>query len=253
MPSKPSLATADASATVALIERDLTILGESAGYTNLQFSKIEPFLGSRILELGAGIGNHTALLAARRPEILVAAEQEREFCSLIEVRCGPTTRVICMDIGDLRARAEEFRRERLDTIIALNVIEHIEDDREALAAAADLLIPGGQIVLLAPAHPFLYARLDRLYGHYRRYTKALFRAHAVALDLELVEASYFNMLAAIGWLVVAKFGRARQMSRGGMRIFDRTLALQQRLEKMLPAVPFGLGILAVLRKRARSE
>jgi len=231
-----------------LIERDLAVLAESSRYADLQFSKIERYIGSRVLELGAGIGTHTQRLVARQPELVIAVEQERRFCDEITRRAGSGVRVLCLDLAHLATAASELRRDRLDTIIALNVIEHVENDLACLAMAADLLVAGGHIIILAPAHPVLYAKLDRLYGHYRRYTRRMLLSYADHLGLQLIENTYFNMMGALGWLLLAKIGRATGLWREGMNLFDHMLPIQQRLERMLPVVPFGLGILGVFKR-----
>ncbi len=230
-----------------LIERDLGILEELEAYTALQVELVEPYLGRRILEIGAGTGNHTVLLAERQPDALVALEKEERFCATISQRCGSRVHVVQQDLAHLPGFVDELASWHLDTAIAINVIEHVENDVECLGAINAALAPGGRIVVLAPAHPLLFADLDHKYGHYRRYTRAMFRDYAERLHMRLVENRYFNMLGALGWLLVARIGHAQQMNRGSVRWFDRLVHIQQQIERRVPP-PFGLGALAVLEK-----
>lgn len=233
---------------ITLIEQDLKVLARARNYLALHLKYIAPYLGSRLLEIGAGIGNHTAMLLDRRPELVVALENEVILCQAIRQRCGDAVHILNRDLSDLRLISPELVQMRLDTVLAINVIEHIDKDLDCLSTLSDILVSGGRIIIITPAHPILYSRLDRNYGHYRRYTRDIFEGYARALNMKLVENRYLNMFGAFSWLISARIGQATQLNPIGMMLLDYVLPLQDLLERRLPRVPFGLSIMGVFEK-----
>jgi len=128
---------------------------------------IEPYLGQRILEIGAGIGNISRQLPKR--ELLTVSDIDETYLRLLEdaFRGNELTQVIRLDLGSDEDSARVS--ERYDTIVCLNVLEHIRDDESALRRMRTLLAPKGRLVLLVPQYPALYGAYDRELGHFRRY------------------------------------------------------------------------------------
>ena len=133
--------------------------------------RIAPYIRGDVLEVGAGIGANTRVLADLAYRRWVCLEPDVGLAAQVAL---PTTRheLVVGTTADLSS-AQEF-----DAILYLDVLEHIEDDRAELARAAAHLAPSGAIVVLAPAHPFLYAPFDHAVGHFRRYTSGSLRAVA---------------------------------------------------------------------------
>lgn len=232
-----------------LIERDLGILSESENYLQYQFEKIEPFIGRRILEIGSGIGNHTKRLLSRRPELLIALEKELVFCQEIEKQLGTDVEVLNVDLGDISAYEDRLRNKKIETVIALNVLEHVENDFECLKKLSNIIMPGGRIILIVPAFTTIYSRLDKYYGHYRRYNRKMFKKYADELRMELKINSYFNMLGWFGWFIAAKIGKTGKINKKLMGLFDKLIPLLNAIEKVFPSMPFGLSLLGVLGKK----
>jgi len=232
-----------------LIERDLGILSESENYLQYQFEKIESFVGRRILEIGSGIGNHTKRLLNRRPELLIALEKELIFCQEIEKQLGPEVEVLTVDLNDISAHEGSLRSKKIDTIIALNVLEHVKEDLACLRILSNVIVPGGRIIIIVPAFAAIYSKLDKEYGHYRRYSKKIFKKYADELGMELKINSYFNIIGWFGWFIAAKIGRTAKINRKMMGLFDKLTPLLNAIEKVFPAMPFGLSLLGVFEKK----
>ena len=132
---------------------------------------LAPYIAGRVLEVGAGIGSNIPQLTNPKVQDWLALEPDRKLAGEIANGLQQGTlpsncRVLAGTIGDVPPQ------EQFDTILYIDVLEHIEDDRAEAAKAAGLLAPGGRVVVLAPAHQFLYSPFDRAIGHFRRYNLA---------------------------------------------------------------------------------
>jgi phospholipid N-methyltransferase len=209
------------------IKKDLEILSSANHYIQLQFSKIKEFLGCRILEIGAGIGNHTSFLLQTHPELLVAIEKEGELCRILKDKFGEDIDILPIELSDINGSTlETLKSLRIDTIISINVLEHIEDDFACLQSLANILVPGGRIITIAPASKCLFSELDRQYGHYRRYSRATFADYATRLNLSEELNSYFNMSGWLAWFFMSRIGNTGRLNERGVRIYDHLLPLQ---------------------------
>jgi predicted SAM-dependent methyltransferase len=109
------------------------------------------------------------------------------------------------------AQIDEYARlrdERIDTIVCLNVLEHIAFDEAVLRAYYDLLQPGGHAIVLVPAHPSLYGPCDAALGHERRYTRVELHTKMQTAGFEVVSLDEFNRMGVPGWWVNKKLGVA---------------------------------------------
>lgn len=217
---------------------------QSPNYLRWIADLVQPHLGRSVLELGAGIGSITELWADGH--VVLATDLSTDCVLALRARfaASPNVSVAQTDLRELTDAGERY-----DSIVMINVLEHIEDDAGVLAALPALLAPGGRIVIYVPALNALYGRWDRKVGHYRRYSK--WRLHEVAdlAGLDLVELRYVNALAIAAWIAFSRTDVERTQS-ASLSIWDRTgvpisRALEQRIR-----VPLGLNLLAVLRARA---
>lgn len=223
----------------------LTAVRNARGFNRWMHGRIAPHVGRRVLEAGCGIGNLTELLLDA--DRLVAADFDPFYVEMIGRRFGHLENVLATPI-DL-ARAADYdglKGERIDTIICLNVLEHIGPDEEVLGHFLRLLEPGGKAIVLVPQHPRLYAPVDRVLGHFRRYTAAELRGKMERAGFEVVEQRGFNRLGALGWLVSGKLLGRDRLSPGQMRAFNRVLPLARLVER-IPRWP-ALSTIAVGRK-----
>jgi SAM-dependent methyltransferase len=210
--------------------------------------QFRPWLGERVLDVGGGHGAHLehAVSCGRFVTSLdlsaecVADMKSRFAGSAFEAHVGDITRA-----DDVRRLAEQ----RFDTILCVNVLEHVEGDLLALRSMATILgAAGGKLFLLVPAHPALYGTPDALAGHLRRYTRRDLVRLVRAAGLRVLRASYFNRLGAIPYFLNARIVRPRTL--GGavdaqLIVFDRYLVpVLRRIEHLLP-LPFGQSLIVV--------
>ena len=224
----------------------LEILAEAPRYNRWQFDMVAPWLGTRILEVGAGIGNMSEQFLGGRPELLVVTDTDPFYRDRLAERFAGRAEVVveALSMPDLSA-GPRFAQYRLDTVIATNVVEHIEDDLGTVRTMRDLLVPGGRAVILVPALQSLYGTLDRELGHFRRYGPSRLRLLLERAGLEVEQLRWFNRVGVLGWWFNGRVRGVNRIPLDQLRSFDRLVPLL-RLERFLP-LPFGQSLIAVGR------
>lgn len=229
-------------------ERGPEILDRLAGarrFNAWMAETIAPWLGRRVLEIGAGIGNLTRRLAPGR-EFYVATDIDREHLARLAARMAhrPNVRVAKVDLacpGDF-----EPLRARVDTVVCLNVVEHVEDDLSALRHLCGVLEPGGRAVVLVPEGQSIYGELDVVLGHWRRYSAGELRAKMEQAGFEVERMFGFNRVTRPAWWLNGRLLKRRTFSPAQLWLFDRLVWLWKRVDAWLPWP--GVSLIAVGRK-----
>jgi 2-polyprenyl-3-methyl-5-hydroxy-6-metoxy-1,4-benzoquinol methylase len=222
--------------------RTLEVMHEAQWYNNLLFSLIQRHLGNNILEVGAGTGNFTdkLLLGAK----VTALDLDSSYIKELREKFGEK---VISGVGDIEKGKYFFNNFKFDTIVCLNVLEHLENDRKALKNMKNLLIKGGNLILLVPAHKLLFSKFDKELGHFRRYSKKEIFEKLQEEGFKIIEIKYLNWWAAIGWLIFIKIFNKAKMPENPVSIFDKLGKFFLYPEKIIN-IPFGLSILAVSKK-----
>jgi len=211
--------------------------------------ELAPFLHGDVLEVGAGLGATTVALCDGSQRSWLCLEPDPDLAARIETKCAAGALPACCRIArgslaDLPAGA------RFDAITYVDVLEHIERDGEELARAAARLRSGGFLVVLAPAHPWLYSPFDAALGHFRRYTKRSLAGVAPAA-LTCVRLRYLDaagLLASAGNRVVL---RRAQPTAGNLAFWDGVLVPLSRAIDPLLGHRIGRSLLGVWRAGAQ--
>lgn len=219
------------------------------GFNRWMLAQFRKYIGQRVWEAGCGIGNFTELLLDRQR--LVCVDNDPFYVEMIDRRFGHMDNVEAreMDLSE-RGSGKSVRPERPDTIISLNVLEHIERDQDVLHEFFEALVPGGHAVVLVPAHPSLYSACDRTLGHFRRYTREELTSKFVAAGFHVASCEEFNRLGVFGWWVNKHLGR-KDLSPTQMRIYELLLPLAKLMD-MIKVGP-GLSLIIVGQKPLDSE
>ena len=196
-----------------------------------------------IIEVGCGLGAITELLLDYGP--VTATDVEDDYLRAVRERFQGRSDLAVARL-DLRDPAG-FENPGFATAVSVNVLEHIEDDRAALASIYGLLKPGGHVALQVPALPALFGPIDVHQGHYRRYTKTGLASKIRDAGFEVKEIYYKNMLGLAGWFVNCRLLRRDVLPQRQVRVFDYLVPALALLEKYLPR-PFGMSLVAVGRK-----
>jgi SAM-dependent methyltransferase len=219
-------------------------LDEAVNFTRWVGDEIRPFLRGRALEVGCGSGTHTELLA-RCCETVVAVDLDPVFAAAARGRFAGNPKVQVIE-GDAR-RLPELGR--FDTIVMLDVLEHIDDDVGTLADLGRRLTEGGRLVLKVPAHPALYGALDAAIEHRRRYGRKSLATAAERAGLALVHCKFFNLAAAPGWWLNGRVLKRGAPPEGQIRLYDR-LVPAFRLIDRFTGPPFGASLIAAAEPRS---
>ncbi len=214
--------------------------------TRYQVALLKPYLGKKILETGSGIGTLSAALA-RHAERLILSDIRDTYLRQLEDRFGvaPHVSVVRFDIS--REPPAELRGHPVDTIVCVNVLEHIEDHEKTLKIFHGILPKEGRLVLLVPAHKRLYGSLDRHLDHVRRYEKEELADLLQQAGFTVEHMRFHNTFAAFGWFLNSRVLRRKVLPAFQARLFDRCLPLSLKLEKLLPK-SWGISLIAVARK-----
>ncbi len=207
---------------------------------------ISPWMGQRVLEIGAGMGNMSRHLCPGRKRY-VATDLETEHLEQLRIRFRnrPAVEVAYLDAEN----AENFvpYAGQMDTVVCLNVLEHIKDDAGTLARIRTLLAPGGYLLLLVPNDPAAYGSLDKAVGHYRRYLKDGLSKLMQEAGYEVETVLEFNRVSMPGWRVVGQVLKSTNLTPGGMRIFDKFVWLWRMIDAKLPWQP--TSIIAIVKRK----
>ena len=216
-------------------------LDAATNYADWIVSLMAPYLGGRILEVGAGHGTFTSLLARYGP--VTATELSERAVAVLRERFAGQEGVTVVPVDELTDAG-------FDTAVMVNVLEHIDDDVGALRSLRDDLCPGGHLLIYSPAFNALYSDFDAAVGHYRRYTKPSLGRVLDDAGLEAVDIRYVNAVGARAWYLVAtRLGR-RPTEGWSTQLFDRgAVPVVRRLERRVRP-PFGQSLLAVARRPA---
>lgn len=225
---------------------EFAALGEARNYRSALLSEFGPYLNGSVVEVGAGIGQLTAELA-RVPTIsrLVAVEPDERFANRLR-RDHPTQELV-------HGTAEALPMNGgWNTIVSVNVLEHIREDVAELGRWRQLLAAQrGHLCLFVPARPELYAPIDKDFGHFRRYTKPTLRAALDAAGFDIVRLHYFNAIGYFAWGASFVLLKQRTFKPASVRLFDRAIfPVGHFLERHLVRPPFGQSLMAIARARA---
>jgi SAM-dependent methyltransferase len=207
---------------------------------------IKPYLGAHVLEIGAGMGNLTKEMLPR--ERYVASDFDPIFVNILNNLALRRSGVEVTRIDASKTEDFEHYKGAFDTVICLNVLEHIKDARTALSNFYGALSPQGRLVILVPQGPYLYSSLDKAVGHVKRYTRG-------ALLEELTFAGYtvehiidFNRVGVLAWIMNAKMFRRTRISKLQMKIYDSLTWMWRVIDPIIPWP--GLSLIAIAARHA---
>jgi len=222
----------------------LESMSKASWYNNWTVNIFKSHLQGDILEVGCGIGSFTEMLLVYGNVYAIDMDE-----SCIDQTQQAIDQKENVGFGDIENGNYFFGEKTFDVVICINVLEHIEHDKKALKHMYHLLKPGGVLILLVPAHPFLYGKIDQEIGHYRRYTKKGVRALLEELDLDIVYARKMNGLGSIGWWFTGKILKGTSVSEKKLQLFDKIAPFVLPIEETIEP-PIGTSVLAIAKKKS---
>jgi SAM-dependent methyltransferase len=221
---------------------------EAQNYYRSILKYFRPYVGARVIEVGAGIGTFSSfLLGLMNVRELTTLEPAANLFPLLNRRFSGESRVRCVNgyLHDYLPCGE------IDTVVSINVLEHVANDGGFLRSAQRLLAPGGTILLFTPALPALYGSLDRQFGHYRRYTKFGLANSLQSAGFSLESLRYFDLPGVLGWFLATRVLKKSTLRSSDVRHYDRfVFSWSSKIEHWWEP-PIGKNLLAIGRKPKR--
>ncbi len=209
------------------------------------FDVIAPYLGLSVLEVGSGIGVISQFLLTRC-ESLILSDYREIFLDELRRRFGDVPHVQ-FRLLDLDSRPYDVGNAEPDTVICMNVLEHIEDDGAALRALAAVLRPGGRLILQVPNYPRLFGTLDRSYGHFRRYTSRQLRTTVDRAGFRVVALRNFGPFAIPGWVLSGRVLRSSRLSPRALVAYDGLVPIMRAFDFLSRLG--GVSLIAVAERK----
>jgi SAM-dependent methyltransferase len=225
----------------------LDVMSLAPRYHDWILATILPFIGSRVVEVGCGMGSISSALQDR--ERLIVIDNDPVCCRRLHTRFDghDNIRVIEGDILD-RHVVEDLAAERLDTVVCVNVLEHIAEDVAALRSMYDILQLGGRMIVFVPALPMLYGSIDTQVGHERRYRRRELRDKVASVGFRVERCRFFNSVGAASWFVAGRIRRQQEIRASDVRLYDRYFVpILSHAERVIPP-PIGQSLMIVGRK-----
>ncbi|HEY7371473.1 MAG TPA: class I SAM-dependent methyltransferase [Polyangia bacterium] len=235
---------ADASAVGG---RTLEVFADTPRINRWIYSKIAPHVRGDVLEIGSGIGNLSGHIVGDAARV-VLSDMESHYLQALTQRFAGDDRVTVSQYDLDGEPPPEIARRRFDAIVAVNVVEHIADDRALVRRLAALLKPGGKLLIYVPACPFAYGSLDRALGHHRRYTRATLAGLLAEAGLHFDPPRFMNLFGLLGWAVNGRLLRRTRLSPLQLGLFESLMpvfSLEDRIH-----LPIGLGVYVAAEKPA---
>lgn len=240
-------------ASVVYRGRDLEAMSFADRYHRWILQDFKPHMGSRLVEVGAGAGSFSELLMEMRPRSLTLVEPSAEMYALLEKRVGGRERggveVVTHHALFRQVAAEIGGRQRPDSIIYVNVLEHIDDDEGELEAVYRTLAPGGRAFIFVPALRWLFGGFDREVGHVRRYAKAELEDKCARAGFRVVLSKYFDALGVVPWWVKYRLLKSDKMEPRAVALYDKYFVPVTKAAESWVRPPIGKNILLVAQKR----
>ena len=210
-------------------------------YRNYQLSLIKKYIGTKILEVGPGRGEIIENFVNNKNKKIYLADIDKDLCKILEEKFNDkNVKIINSDIKKID--------EKFETILYMDVIEHIDNDEEEVKNAINKLEQNGYLINIVPAFQFLYSSFDKDVGHYRRYNKNSFIKFAEKNNVKIVELKYFD---SIGFLILclSKFLKIKgnTKTKFGIQLWNFLMPISRLLDFIF-FYSFGKSIVCVYKK-----
>jgi SAM-dependent methyltransferase len=228
------------------VSDDLRQMQLAPRYIAWLYRLMEPYLGARVMEIGCGIGAITEKILASADSV-VGIEPNEACRRELEARLGANPRFQCLATTIEACALDELAAQRVDTIVLVNVLEHIEDDVVVMRRLAAFAQPGARVVVVVPAGPGAYGTIDRAVGHFRRYSRSSLSTLFADAGLTPEHLRYSNLVGLLGWMYNSRVSRRGEQSDSQIRVFDRLVPILAAVERVVPPL-LGMSLVGVARK-----
>ena len=219
-------------------------------YSKWIYHMYEKYIGKEVLDIGGGVGTAISFYIDKA-ERVVATELFENQVNIMNKRFGNYQYFKAIQADIMKDDFSAY--DKFDTIILINVLEHIEDDRKALANMKKLLKDSGTIIICVPAMPGLYCYMDKNVGHYRRYTKGELRVKAKRAELQVIEDKYMNFMGILPYWIKGKLKKdnggsfSTSIDEGESKLYSIATSILEPIERVIKP-PIGISEFIILTK-----
>ncbi len=238
------------SESVVYIGKDLEAMSFAVNYHRWILQEFRPHLGKRIVEVGAGTGSFSELLIDTKPESLSLVEPSKMYEYLTQnIAQLKTSAVVATYQSIFTGVADEIKKKQNpDSIIYVNVLEHVEDDLRELKAMHETLSSNGRIFIFVPALSWLYGAFDKQVGHFRRYTKNELETKCKSAGFKILKSCYFDFAGVAPWWIKYRLLKSDSLESGAIKFYDKLVVPVTKTFESLITPPLGKNILLIAEK-----
>lgn len=226
---------------------DLRQMEDAPNYSEWLYSVLKSYLGKRILEVGPGTGSISKKLI-KNVDLLAGVEPNKYCFDLLENALLQNSNFLLFNKKIEDCDTKNFESYMFDTVLCVNVLEHIEHDKQTLDYFESVLVPKGRVVLLVPAIQKAYGPIDKAVGHFRRYSKLSMAETISQTSLVLEKQFYMNFFGLLGWMFNAKIAKSEKQNDSQIKLFNRLVPILSNIERRL-GCPIGLSLISISRKK----
>jgi 2-polyprenyl-3-methyl-5-hydroxy-6-metoxy-1,4-benzoquinol methylase len=229
----------------------LEAFSHTHAFNHWLYQKISIYVHGKTLEIGSGIGNISAFILKDQNQVSLS-DLRPEYCHILQNKFGHDPHLqgvyeLDLSLNDFNSEYPELL-EKFDTVIALNVIEHITDDLLAIRNAKALLKNKGKLIILVPAGQWLYNSIDRELGHFRRYSKSGLNYLIETAGLEVTDCRYFNAAAIFGWWFSGNILHDKIIPPSKLKLYNHMIPLFKMVDWFV--TPFtGISVISTAMKK----
>jgi len=230
----------------------LRVISDAGKFNRWMYETIKPFCNGQILEIGSGIGNISRFLLTDGYRVTLS-DIDRSYIETVEKRFSGfdnLDEVIHFDFAEKEINKKHSRIiGQFDTIVALNVLEHIDDHKQAVSNCLQLLKPDGKLVILVPAFEALFNEFDKAVEHKRRYSVRSLKEVMSISGFNIIHTQYFNVAGILGWYVSGKIFKKKVIPGGQMSVYNKLVPLWRVADRLMGRI-CGLSLICVAEKTA---
>jgi 2-polyprenyl-3-methyl-5-hydroxy-6-metoxy-1,4-benzoquinol methylase len=232
--------------------KSLQVISHADRFNRWMFETIVPFAAGNILEIGSGIGNLSRYFLEHNYHITLS-DIDPVYTNILHQQFSRFPNLQGIMQIDLQHKNFQLEyaslKESFNTVFYLNVLEHLRDDKLAVKNSLYLLKPGGTLIILVPAYPILYSRMDKALHHVKRYTKKSLNKLLSDNGTTIKKSFYFNAIGIIAWLY-GKLLRLETVPKKEMNFFDKLVPTSKFLDSLLMK-KMGLSVISIAQKMNR--
>ena len=222
---------------------ELEFFDAAKNWRKYQFKSILKYINSSVLEIGPGTGHNVQYYKNRASQITLL-ETNKNLANLLKSKFDEDEKIIVLNT-DIHIQEKTF-----DTIMYMDVLEHIEDDKKEVNKALKHLNSGGNLIFFVPAYQFLYSDFDKSIGHIKRYNKQFFLSFKENENISIVELKYFDSIGFFFAVLNKLFNKNKKESIGlGVKIWDKLMFLS-RIMDLIFLNKFGKSLFCIMKKNS---